>query len=283
MINFNEEYFSKPYYFYLKDRGDKVSLYYSVSETLSESRKQDKKMDFDKKDSPKIKNLIGKIMKNKSVKSTDEVTKSLKNIKTKKPTELEELVDDDGTMSTSKVPILNKWLTPKRTMDQTIVATRQTNNPITRGYRTYYGESVEEEPTVNEIDYSDAFGYEETKDMDGKDTFKSLVKTLGMEPDEAKQRTKQFGKDPSGKRDKKSKYKNDKNFIAKMTISEREKMEMSKMVDEMLAKRSKDNSEVQNKETTVSKMLKKNIEAIKKIADNEGISINQLIKILKSE
>jgi hypothetical protein len=30
-------------------------------------------------------------------------------------------------------------------------------------------------------------------------------------------------------------------------------------------------------------MLKKNIEAIKKIADNEGISINQLIKILKSE
>jgi len=60
-------------------------------------------------------------------------------------------------------------------------------------------------------------------------------------------------------------------------------MEMSKMVDEMLAKRSKDNSEVQNKETTVSKMLKKNIEAIKKIADNEGVSINQLIKILKSE
>ena len=74
--------------------------------------------------------------------------------------------------------------------------------------------------------------------------------------------TKQFGKDPSGKRDNKSKYKNDKNFIAKMTISEREKMEMSKMVDEMLAKRSKDNSEVQNKETTISKMLKKNIEAI---------------------
>ena len=283
MINFNEEYFSKPYYFFLKDRGNKVSLYYSVSETLSESRKKDEKMDFDKKDSPKIKNLIGKIMKNKSVKSTDEVTKSLKNIKNKKPTELEELVDDDGTMSTSKVPILNKGLTPKRTMDQTIVATRQTNNPITRGYRTYYGESVEEDPIVNEIDYSDAFGYEETKDMDGKDTFQALVKSLGMEPDEAKQRTKQFGKDPSGKRDKKSKYKNDKDFIAKMTISEREKMEMSKMVDEMLSKRAKDNSEVQNKETTVSKMLKKNIEAIKKIADNEGISINQLIKILKSE
>jgi transcriptional regulator with AAA-type ATPase domain len=104
-----------------------------------------------------------------------------------------------------------------------------------------------------------------------------------MEPDDAKQRTNQFGKDPSGKRDEKSKYKNDKDFIANMTISEIEKMEMSKMVDEMLSKRSKDNSEVQNKETTVSKMLKKNIQAIKKIADNEGISINQLIKILKSE
>ena len=279
MINFNEEYFSKPYYFYLKDRGDKVSLYYSVSETLSESRKQDKKMDFDKKDSPKIKNLIGKIMKNKSVKSTDEVTKSLKNIKTKKPAELEELVDGDGTMSTSKVPILNKWLTPRRTMDQTIVATRQTNNPITRGYRTYYGEGVEEEPTVNEVDYSDAFGYEETKDMDGKDTFKSLVRTLGMEPDEAKQRTKQFGKDPSGKRDKKK----TKGSFAKLTLSEMEKLEMKKMLEDILSKRSSDDADVMQKEHPISKILQNNIESIKNIAKREGISINQLIKILKSE
>ena len=39
MIEFGKEYFEKPYYFYIKDRGDKISLYYSVSETISESRK----------------------------------------------------------------------------------------------------------------------------------------------------------------------------------------------------------------------------------------------------
>ena len=37
----------------------------------------------------------------------------------------------------------------------------------------------------------DAFGYVETKDMDGKETFKFLVKKMGMTPDEAKKRTKQ--------------------------------------------------------------------------------------------
>jgi hypothetical protein len=49
MINYNQEYYSSPYYFFLKDKGDKISLYYSVQETLTESRKNDKKMDFDKK------------------------------------------------------------------------------------------------------------------------------------------------------------------------------------------------------------------------------------------
>ena len=78
MINYNQEYYSSPYYFFLKDRGDKISLYYSVEETLTESRKKDKKMDFDKKDSPKVKSLISKILsKKKTPKSTDEVEKEL--------------------------------------------------------------------------------------------------------------------------------------------------------------------------------------------------------------
>ena len=32
---------------------------------------------------------------------------------------------------------------------------------------------------------SGAFGYEETEDMDGKETYDYLVKDMGMEPDEA--------------------------------------------------------------------------------------------------
>ena len=51
MINFNTEYFSNGNYFFLKDRGDKISLYYSTADTLTESRKNDDRMDFDKKNS----------------------------------------------------------------------------------------------------------------------------------------------------------------------------------------------------------------------------------------
>lgn len=103
-----------------------------------------------------------------------------------------------------------------RTTDQIVPATRQTNDPVTRGYRTYYGESIDE---LDEIDMSNAFGYEETKDMDGKKTYDYLVKKLDVEPDEAKQRTKEFGKDPSGKKSKTKK----KGSIDKLTLSNTEK------------------------------------------------------------
>ena len=230
-------------------------------------------MDFDKKDSSKVKSLISKILsKKKRPQSTDEVEK-----------ELDELIDPDGTMSTSSTPILDLSMHPRRTMDQTVPATRQTNNPVTRGYRVYYGESKEEEPVVNEVDYSDAFGYEETKNLDGKKTYKTLVKKMGMEPEEAKDRTKQFGKDPTGKRDKKSKYRNKKGFVGKLTLSEMEKLEMKKMLEDILSKRSSDDADVVKKETPTSKILKKNLDSIKKMAEKEGISINQLVKMLKSE
>ena len=273
MINYNQEYYSSPYYFFLKDKGDKISLYYSVQETLTESRKNDKKMDFDKKDSPKVKSLISKILsKKKKPKSTDEVEK-----------ELDELVDTDGTFSSSSTPILDMSMHPRRTTDQIVIATRQFGNPLARGYRTYYGESKEEEPVVNEVNYADAFGYEETKDLDGKKTYRTLVKKMGMEPDEAKDRTEEFGKDPTGKRDSKSKFKNKKGFVGKLTLSEMEKLEMKKMLENILSKRNSDDADLVKKENPTSKILKKNLDSIKRMAEKEGISVNQLIKMLKSE
>jgi hypothetical protein len=167
-------------------------------------------------------------------------------------------------------------------MDQTVAAARITNDPISRGYRTYYGESVEE---FSEEDMSGAFGYEETKDLDGKETFDYYVDELEMSPEDAVERTKQQGKDPSGKKDQKSKYKNDKNFIAKMTISEIQKQKMIKVVEEILMgkKSSSDNADVTKKEVEVSKILKKNLSSLKKQAEKEGLSITELIKLLKSE
>lgn len=274
MINFNTEYFGNNCYFYMKDRGDKISLYYNVAETLTESRKSDDKIEFDKKDEKKVKGLVSSAMKTKSKVSKKVLDKKLKGIKSK--TEIDELVDDDGSLLGSRIPNLSQILTPHKTMDQTVAMSRTTNDPVMRGYRVYYGESEEgTDEVINEVDYSEAFGYEETKDMDYHDTVKTLEE-LGVE--NAEERADEFGKMRKAKK---------KNGILKQRLSEKETLEerqhrlMKKMVEDILTKKPKTDSDV-IKNTGVSKILKKNLKAIKNIADKEGISINMLIKALKS-
>jgi hypothetical protein len=274
MINFNTEYFSNNYYFFLKDRGDKISLYYSVADTLTESRKKDEKIDFDKKDTKKIKDVMSKVLKSKKKVSKDDLTKTLKNVKSK--TEIEEFVDEDGTMLTSRIPYINTALSPRKTMDQTVPMARTTNDPVTRGYRVYYGEGEEKgDEMINEVDYSEAFGYVETENMDYDNTVKILAK-MGVENPE--ERAKEFGKLPKQKKhDGKLKQR----LSEKDTIEEQQKQQMTKMVEDILTKKSKDDSGV-IKNNGISKILMKNIQSIKKIAEKEGISINMLIKSLKS-
>ena len=157
MINFNTEYFENNCYFYLKDRGDKISLYYNVAETLSESRKSDDKMDFEKKDTKKVKSIVTSAMKTKSKVSKKNLDKKLKSVKSKN--EIDEFVDEDGNMLGSRIPNLDQTLAPHKTMDQTVAMSRSTNDPLTRGYRVYYGEGKESsDDVINEVDYSEAFG-----------------------------------------------------------------------------------------------------------------------------
>lgn len=283
MINFNTEYYSNNYYFFLKERADKISLYYSIADTLTESRKNDERIDFDKKDSKKVKNIVGNVLKSKTKVSKNALTKKLKSIKPKK--EIDELVDSDGTMLSSKIPFLNQTLTPHKTTDQTVAMARITNDPVTRGYRVYYGESEEgSDEVINEVDYSEAFGYEETKDMDFEDTVNTL-KEMGVE--NAIERAKQFGKLP------KEEVENGElrqRLSEKDSIEEQQRKKMIKMVEDMLTKKSKSSDVVKKsssnsdvvKDKGISKILLKNIQSIKKIADKEGISINMLIKALKS-
>jgi hypothetical protein len=274
MIKVDQEIFSSPYYFFLRDKGKEYNLYFSVEETLSEARKKDEMIKVPKDKVEKVKKYLEFLLKSKKKKSTKEVGG-----------EIDELVNLDGALSNSKIPILDPKLHPKKTMDQTVAASRITNDPISRGYRTYYGESVEE---MSEIDMSGAFGYEETEDMDGKETFDYLVKNMEMEPDDAKERTKQQGKDPSGKKDKKSKFYNDKNFITRATLSEIQKMKAIKMVEDILMnKKNSDGSEVgkkdSNEEKEVSTTLKRNIKSLIKQAEKQGLSKKDIIKLLGSE
>jgi hypothetical protein len=288
-MEFNKEYFSTPYYFYIKEGKDSISVYFSVSNTLTEARKKDEIVKFDKKDKEEVKKTISKIQKEKKLKNNSDVKKTLN----KKKDELGELVDYDGSFLSSKIPIYNPYLSPKSTMDQEVVATRQTNNPITRGYRVYWGEGEEEtDEVINETDFSDAFGYEETKDKNGPETFKTFVKELGLDKDEAANRTRQQGKEPDAKKHRRKleqvpkRIKKQKGFIDRMTISEKENLEeekkemMKKMVEDIVMKKKSSDKEM-SKKSNLSKILMKNLENIKKLAEKEGIEISDLVKILK--
>jgi hypothetical protein len=278
MISYNKEYFKNNLYFFLKDRGDKISLYYSVADTLTESRKKDEKKEFSKKHEDKLKKIIHRFLNSGKKVSKKQIDKSLEDVE--KNGEVDELVDTDGTFLNSKIPFLNMTLHPRKTTDQTIAMSRVTNDPVTRGYRVYWGESEEKDNNVvSEVDYSDAFGYEETKDKDYKDTVK-ILKNMGS--DNAEERAQEMGKSPKLDKKKKKGAFVRQRLSEKDTIEEQQKQAMMKMVEDILAKKSKNDSDVMGKDNGVSKILMKNLQSIKKLAEREGISINQLIKALKS-
>jgi hypothetical protein len=279
MINFNQEYFANNCYFFLKEGNDKISLYYSVGDTITETRKKDDKKVFSKKNEKKLKKYISKVVSSKEKKTKDDIENDLEDIEN--DGEIEELVDADGTFNSSRIPPLNMYLTPRKTMDQTVPMARVSNDPVTRGYRVYWGESEEKDDNlVSEVDYSDAFGYDETEDKDFKGTVKTLKK-MGVE--NPIERAKQFGKLPKAKR-KNGKLKQ--RLSEKEAIEEAQRIQMQKMVEDILTKKYNDKSEVVEKEKEekgISQFLMKNLQSIKNLAKKEGVSLSQLIKKLKTD
>jgi hypothetical protein len=181
--------------------------------------------------------------------------------------ELEEFVDADGTMLSSKIPILDPALHPRKTMDQTVQAARNVYDIFRMGYRRYFSET----------DMSKAFGYDETKFMNAKETIKYLEKELGLDNKDAKDRAEKMGKKP--KMDKKSEFKDLKNFVNRGVIAEKD---VDEVKEEIISKKSNDR-EITEKSKISSKVISRNVTALKKQAEKEGISIKDLIKMLKSE
>ena len=271
-----KEYYKKPYYFYIKEGKNDLSLYFSVSETLTEARKKDEVLKFDKKNKKDVENEVKKIIKDKKVKKTSDLKKHL----SKKKTEIEELVDYDGSMLSSKIPIYNPKLSPNGTMDQEVAATRQTNNPVIRGYRVYWGEGKETDgETITEIDFSDAFGYEETKDLGYEKTVDTLEK---MGVDNAEERADSFGKDKKLEKKKKKGAFIRQRLTEKDKIEEAEKKIMSKMVEDIVLNKKNKSKEINKKEEKpTTKLIMKNLESLKKLAEKEGINLSDLIQDLK--
>jgi hypothetical protein len=281
MIEYNKEYFSNNYYFLLKEGYDKISLFYSVAETLTESRKKDKKIVLNKKNEKNIKNLVDKFLKTNKKFTEKQINSKFKELDSEG--EIEELVDADGTMLGSAIPFKSQVLTPKKTMDQTIAMSRATNDPVTRGYRVYYGESEEEQDNiVAEVNYDEVFGWEETKDMGYNDTVDTL-EDMGV--DNAEERAEEMGKDPKLEKKKMKGSFIRQRLVEKEPIDEVQKQKMIKMVEDILTKKSKKDGDVvkgsSESNKTIGSFLKRNLKSIKKLAEKEGISVDQLIKALK--
>lgn len=205
--------------------------------------------------------------------------------------EIDELVNSDGSMIGKSTPILDLGMHPKKTMDQTVVATRQTNNPVVRGYRVYYGESEEKdnEKMLDEYDLGPTFAYDETEDVSTYDEADEVLIDLGIEdPIERHDRLEVLGFDPNlDKQLKQEKKRGEcKNCFTKRRLSELEKEKMTKMIDEIIiGKKNNDNDFVKKTKedededkSPISKILMRNIESIKRIAEKEGISLNKLLK-----
>ena len=292
MIKLNEEYFEKPYYFFLKDKGNKIAVYYSVSETLNESRKEDDFIEVDKQIFNDIQDIISKILKSGKKLTRSQVHKLIDSkTKTEKSDgELEELVDPDGSIISSSIPILNQRNLAKKTMDQTVRMSKANQFPF---IRVYYGESEENQGnTISEVDQSESFGFDETEFAPTYDIANKIMKKeLEVEdPIERDERLKRLGFDRNLDKELKNEKRRGKckDCFTKRRLSELEKEKMESLLDEiLLTKKSKDkdfvkkDKEVSKSSGPISKILMRNLDAVKKLADKEGIDIEKLIKHLR--
>jgi len=288
MINLNEEYYQSPYYFYLKDKGDKIAVYFAVENTINESRKNDEVIVVDKEVFQDIQKVISNIIKSGKKLSKDYVHKLLdKKAKSKHQPdgEIGELVNPDGSVIGSSIPILNQRNLAKKTMDQTVRMSRANQFPF---IRVYYGEGEEVNGKVlDEVDQSESFGFEETENAKTYSQAAKIMKQMGVEdPFELDERLKRLGFDPKLDKELKVEKKRGrcKNCFTKRRLSELAKEKVDEVI---ISKKSKDKEIVKKEkfekedDSVMSKLLIRNIEAIKRLADKENISIDKLVKHLK--
>jgi len=279
MIDFGREYFVDDKYFFLKKRKETIDVYYSIGNSLLESRVNDDVVSIPLKFENTVKLVVEKALKSKKKFSKKDIRKIMDKISTEKG-EIEELVDFDGTFNNSKIPIHDPKMSPTKTMDQTIFATTQAGNPITRGYRVYYGESLEDVLPISEIDAKRAFGFEETEG-EGENAKEAIetFKELGVEDPVG--RAEELGYDP--KLDKKKLP----GSFTRKRLEEVQKEKMIKVLEDIITKKSKD-TDIQKKDTSkkideLPKVLQKNIKTLLNHMEKNGFTKQDLIKILKNE
>lgn len=230
--------------------------------------------------------FIIELGKKLGIKLNSKVPSTYKNKEKKSEGEIDEVIGPDGSFNSSSYPILNQLLHPRKTLDQTVRMARTNQYPF---IRNYYGESEDEntDNIIDEDDKSEAFGYEETEDVSTFDQANKVLKKMGIsDPMERYHRLKVLGFDKELDNELKQDKKRGKckNCFTKRKLTELEKNKMVKIIDEIILNKKNKSDDVVNKDNTdntISKILKRNIDSIKKIAEKEGISVNKLIQYFK--
>jgi hypothetical protein len=65
-------------------------------------------------------------------------------------------------------------------------------------------------------------------------------------------------------------------------IQEEQRQKAIKMVEDILVKKSSKDNDVSDKEPKTSKILQRNIKSLKKLADKEGLTMSELLKLIKN-
>ena len=75
MIEFGKEYYSDNSYFFLKKRSNKIDVYFSVADTITEARNIDELISVPLTSEKIIKRLVEKVMKSKKKFSKSDIRK----------------------------------------------------------------------------------------------------------------------------------------------------------------------------------------------------------------
>jgi len=80
MITTDKEFYSSPYYFFLRDKGKDYSLYFSAEQTIVEARKKDEMIKVPKDKVQLVKKYLEKLLKDKTKKSTKDMKGEIEHV-----------------------------------------------------------------------------------------------------------------------------------------------------------------------------------------------------------
>ena len=196
--------------------------------------------------------------------------------------EVNELLDYDGSVQSSKIPpgVENvKSLSSRKTTDDVVKGTRQggTWNRSSHYFRRYYSESIED---IKEIDKSGILGVEETDQLSFDDAVDYYQEELEIPKDEAVERVEKERGPETLEKDKVD------GSFTRHRLTEKEKLKkiaedkVRNMIEVILADNS-DSGELTEKETS---MLTRKIKNLVRFAKTQGVkNLGELTDMIKSD